>query len=97
MFKQTLVNTVTYLAAGDPFESTKTLATNGVAKFQLIATAVFVLVLVVTGIVYAFAGRELKGTIKKKWTDVGIAVVVVYGASMAISWFVQFVQNTGLK
>jgi len=39
----------------------------------------------------------MKQKIKKKWVDVGVAIVVVYGATMIITWGIQFVQNSGFK
>ncbi len=89
--------TVFLALAGDPFTSTQKFANDTIPKIQLIATAVFALVLAVTGLVYAFSGQELKQKIKKKWVDVGVAIVVVYGATMIITWGIQFVQNSGFK
>lgn len=85
------------LLAGDPFTSTQKFANDTIPKIQLIATAVFALVLTVTGLIYAFSGQELKQKIKKKWVDVAVASVVVYGATMIITWGIQFLQNSGFK
>ncbi|GAB6385709.1 TrbC/VirB2 family protein [Enterococcus cecorum] len=92
-----LSSTAFLLLAGDPFTSTQKFANDTIPKIQLIATAVFALVLAVTGLVYAFSGQDLKQKIKKKWVDVGVAIVVVYGATMIITWGIQFVQNSGFK
>lgn len=87
-----------YIAtAGDPFESTKALADSTTGKIQLIATVIFGLVVVATGLLYSFGGREMKGWIKKKWLDVFIAVIVVYGGTMIITFIVQFVKNNGFN
>lgn len=97
MLKSVFSNLPTFLAAGDPFQSTNTLANNGVQKVQLIATAIFALVVVVTGLAYSFGGRELKQAIRKKWVDILIAIVAVYGGTMIITFAVSFVQNGGFK
>lgn len=93
--KKFMENTSFFIASGDPFESTKTLASNTTGKIQLIATVIFGLVVVATGLLYSFGGREMKGWIKKKWLDVFIAVIVVYGGTMIITFIVQFVQSNG--
>lgn len=94
--KNLLVKTTMYLA-GDPFEATKALADSGVNKIRLIAAAIFVLVLAVTGLLYSFGGREMKATIKKKWVDVLIAAIVVFGATMFVTFLIQFVQQSGFQ
>ncbi len=85
------------LANGDPFQSTNNLTQTAIGKFQMIAAGVFALVLVVTGLVYSLAGSELKGKIKKKWTDVGVGAVAVFGAVMIIAFLINFVQTGGFK
>lgn len=85
------------MAAGDPFQSTNNLTQTGIGKFQMIAAGVFALIVVITGLVYSFAGAELKGKIKKKWVDVGIGAVAVFGAVMIIAFLINFVQTGGFK
>ena len=85
------------LAAGDPFNSINKLTSDTIPKIQFIATGVFALVLVVTGLVYAVSGQELKSKIKKKWVDVGVGVLIVYGAVMGVTWLIQFAQSSGLN
>lgn len=85
------------LAAGDPFQSTNNLTTTAIGKFQMIAAGIFALVVVITGLVYSLAGAELKGKIKKKWGDVGIGAVAVFGGVMIIAFLINFVQTGGFK
>lgn len=84
-----------FLAAGDPFGSAKGLFDGLAGKFKLVATAVFVLVLVVTGISYSFGGQELKSGSKKKWIDVGVGACIVFGAAAAILWLQGFLAQQG--
>ena len=84
-----------FFAAGDPFGSAKGLFDGLTGKFKLVATAVFVLVLVVTGIAYSFGGQELKTGSKKKWIDVGVAACIVFGAAAAILWLQGFLAQQG--
>lgn len=86
-----------YLLAGDPFVSTNTLAQTTIGKIQMVATLVFALVLAVTGLVYAFAGQELKSKIKKKWLDVGIAIFIVYGCVMVVTFGINFAKTGGFN
>ncbi|NYA58474.1 hypothetical protein HZI56_05585 [Lactobacillus salivarius] len=84
-----------FFAAGDPFGSAKGLFDGLTGKFKLVATAVFVLVLVVTGIAYSFGDQELKTGSKKKWIDVGLALCVVFGATAAVLWLQSFLAQQG--
>lgn len=85
------------VAAGDPFGATGSLAKSWTSNVVKIAAAIFILVVVVTGLFYAFSGREMKQKIKSKWVDVIIAAVAVFGGSMIVGWLVNFIQQNGFK
>lgn len=87
----------TGLAVADPFTAAKGLFDGWAGKFRLVATGVFVLVLVISGIVYSAGGRELKGAAKKKMGDTIIGVIVVSGGAMFVAWLLAFVQQNGLN
>lgn len=81
--------------ASDPFESTKGLASGTTTKVQMIAAAVFALVLAVTGLIYGFGGRDLKAKMKSKWVDIALGIVVVFAAVGLVAWGVSWVQQNG--
>ena len=51
--------------ADDPFAKSDNLAKQGITKVQLVSVALFGLAAVVTSLIYAFGGRELKASMKK--------------------------------
>lgn len=51
--------------ADDPFAKSDNLARQGITKVQLVSVALFGLAAVVTSLIYAFGGRELKASMKK--------------------------------
>ena len=53
--------------ADDPFVKSDNLAKQGITKVQLVSVALFGLAAVVTSLIYAFGGRELKASMKKHW------------------------------
>ncbi|MGM0183349.1 hypothetical protein IGK74_002314 [Enterococcus sp. AZ150] len=81
------------LGASDPFASTSSFLTSTTAKFVAIGAVVMTLVLVVTGLVYSFAGQELKKKIKDKWVQIVISAIAVFGGAGIIGFLVQFVQQ----
>ena len=85
------------IAAGDPFAASNTLFTQWAGKFKIVAGAIAILVLIVTGIGYAAGGNEMKHGAKKKWIDVGFATGVIFGASAIITWFIGFLQQNGFS
>lgn len=89
--------TQVFAASGDPFSSTSSLATGTTTKIQGVGIAIIACVLAITGLVYAFAGRDLKAKIKAKWVDIAIACIVIFGATMLTSWIVSYVKSMGFN
>lgn len=90
--KTIFLNTIYHLAQGgtNPFEKTGQAADNVTTSTQGIAIGVFTAILVVTGFIYAFAGQKLKQTMKDKWLQILIAVIVVFGGGSILLFFKDF-------
>ena len=82
-----------FLAASDPFASTSSFLSSTTGKFVGIGAVVLILVLVVTGLAYSFAGEELKRKIKAKWVQIVISAIAVFGGAGIIGFLVQFIQQ----
>ncbi|MDG3142983.1 conjugal transfer protein TrbC [Streptococcus suis] len=91
LFLTSLLGQTAY--ADDPFVKTKSLANQGITKFQAISVAVFGLALVATGLVYGFSGRETKAAIKKHWIQILIAIVVVTLGPAIVQFIIDFVNS----
>lgn len=79
--------------ADDPFAKSDNLAKQGITKVQLVSVALFGLVAVVTSLIYAFGGRELKASMKKHWISIAIAIIGVSAGPSIIEWIFNFVKN----
>ena len=53
----------------------------------------FGLAAVVTSLIYAFGGRELKASMKKHWISIAIAIIGVSAGPSIIEWIFNFVKN----
>lgn len=79
--------------ADDPFAKSDNLARQGITKVQLVSVALFGLAAVVTSLIYAFGGRELKASMKKNWISIAIAIIGVSAGPSIIEWIFDFVKN----
>ena len=79
--------------ADDPFAKSDNLAKQGITKVQLVSVALFGLAAVVTSLIYAFGGRELKASMKKNWISIAIAIIGVSAGPSIIEWIFDFVKN----
>lgn len=85
------------LLASDPFDSANKLFEGWSGKLRIVALGVLVFIIVATGLIYAMGSRELKAAMKKKWLDVVIAIILIFGGSMIVTWFVDFVKQQGFQ
>ena len=76
--------------ADDPFAKSDNLAKQGITKVQLVSVALFA---VVTSLIYAFGGRELKASMKKHWVSIAIAIIGVSAGPSIIEWIFDFVKS----
>ena len=83
----------TTVYADDPFAKSDNLAKQGITKVQLVSVALFGLAAVVTSLIYAFGGRELKASMKKNWISIAIAIIGVSAGPSIIEWIFDFVKN----
>ena len=79
--------------ADDPFAKSDNLAKQGITKVQLVSVALFGLAAVVTSLIYAFGGRELKASMKKHWVSIAIAIIGVSAGPSIIEWIFDFVKS----
>lgn len=79
--------------ADDPFVKSDNLAKQGITKVQLVSVALFGLAAVVTSLIYAFGGRELKASMKKHWVSIAIAIIGVSAGPSIIEWIFDFVKS----
>lgn len=85
-----LTNTV---YADDPFAKTDGLAKQGITKVQGIGVVIFSLAVVVTGLIYAIGGREIKAAIKKHWVAIAVGIIAVSAGPSIVEWFSTFVKG----
>lgn len=79
--------------ADDPFAKSENLAQQGITKVQLISIALFGLATVVTSLIYAFGGRELKASMKKHWVSIAVAIIGVSAGPSIVEWFSSFIKS----
>ena len=79
--------------ADDPFAKSENLAQQGITKVQLISIALFGLATVVTSLIYAFGGRELKASMKKHWVSLAVAIIGVSAGPSIVEWFSSFIKS----
>lgn len=91
LFLTSLLSQTAY--ADDPFAKTQNLANQGITKFQTISVAVFGVVLVATGLVYGFSGRDTKAAIKKHWIQIFVGIVFVTLGPAIVQFVIDFVKS----
>ena len=79
--------------AYDPFAKSDNLAKQGITKVQLVSIGLFGLATVVTSLIYAFGGRELKASMKKHWVSIAVAIIGVSAGPSIVEWAFDFVRN----
>ena len=79
--------------ADDPFAKSDNLAKQGITKVQLVSIGLFGLATVVTSLIYAFGGRELKASMKKHWVSIAVAIIGVSAGPSIVEWAFDFVRN----
>ena len=79
--------------ADDPFAKSDNLARQGITKVQGIGVVLFGLAAVVTSLIYAFGGRELKAAMKKHWVAIAVAIIGVSAGPSIVEWFSDFIKN----
>lgn len=79
--------------ADDPFAKSDNLAKQGITKVQLVSIGLFSLATVVTSLIYAFGGRELKASMKKHWVSIAVAIIGVSAGPSIVEWFSGFIKN----
>lgn len=79
--------------ADDPFAKSENLAQQGITKVQLISIALVGLATVVTSLIYAFGGRELKASMKKHWVSIAVAIIGVSAGPSIVEWFSSFIKS----
>lgn len=85
-----LTNTV---YADDPFSKTKNLAQQGISKVQGIGIVTLGAAVVITGLIYAFGGREVKAAIKKHWIAIAVSIIAVSTGPSIVEWAFNFVKG----
>ena len=85
--------TASTVYADDPFAKSDNLARQGITKVQLVSVALFGLAAVVTSLIYAFGGRQLKASMKKNWVSIAIAIIGVSAGPGIIEWIFDFVKS----
>ena len=79
--------------ASDPFDKTKSLANQGITKAQGISIIIFSLAVVLTGLIYGVAGREVKAGIKKHWVGIAASIIAVSAGPSIVEWFSGFLKQ----
>ena len=79
--------------ADDPFAKSDNLTKQGITKVQLVSIGVFGLATVVTSLIYALGGRELKASMKKHWVSIAVAIIGVSAGPSIVEWAFDFVRN----
>ena len=73
--------------ADDPFAKSDNLAKQGITKVQLVSVALFGLAAVVTSLIYAFGGRELKASMKKIGFQLQLQLLVFLQVQVSLNGF----------
>ncbi|MCW2280205.1 TrbC/VirB2 family protein [Lactococcus lactis] len=77
-------------SATDPFAKTQTDAAKLTTKIQTWSVIIIVLVVVATAVAYALGGKQVKKWVRSYWWGILIAIVIIFGASQFIAWYMNY-------